>query len=79
MPHHKHLSWNFKATEPAEKSSIRRLPAGQCIIRIIMWFRTVNALLALLPLHVADPVMSHFRDLSKEPGNAQMFSAFCYH
>lgn len=78
MPHNKHLSQNFKVTDPAEKSSIKRLPGGQCIIRI-MCFWTVNALPALLPLHVADPVMSHFRDTSKEAGNAQMFSAFCYH
>lgn len=79
VPHNKHLSQNFKVTDPAEKSSIRKLPAGQCIIRITMCFWTVNALPALLPLHVADPAMSHFCDASKEPGSAQMFSAFCYH
>lgn len=79
VPHNKHLSQNFKVTDPAEKSSIRRLPAGQCIIRIIMCFWTVNALPALLPIRVVDPVMSHFRDMSKEPGNAQMFLASSYH
>lgn len=79
MLHNKHLSENFKVTDPAEKYSIRRLPAGQCIIKIIMWFWTVNALPALLPLHVADPVMSHFHDMSKEPVNAQMVLAFFYH